>query len=213
VCRRKGDPENMLLCDNCNKGHHAYCLKPALDVIPKGDWFCVDCRPSDPLPTPVKNRRLINDEDEEELDSEDEDEEVVRRGSKKMSNLQDDEDSGEPEVCAECGFGGEVICCDSCPLVYHLLCLRPPRTRVPRGTWYCPECVNPSKKRRQQKNASKAKVTKSKPVKRKLQYSSSDEESEEEEEIADETNGEENDETGELFVNTYLYYIRLVTMQ
>jgi len=32
LCRRKGDAENMLLCDGCNKGHHAYCLKPALEV-------------------------------------------------------------------------------------------------------------------------------------------------------------------------------------
>lgn len=32
VCRRKGDPEKMLLCDTCNKGHHIYCLKPALEV-------------------------------------------------------------------------------------------------------------------------------------------------------------------------------------
>lgn len=32
VCRRKGDGENMLLCDGCDKGHHLYCLKPQLKV-------------------------------------------------------------------------------------------------------------------------------------------------------------------------------------
>lgn len=32
ICRRKADPDNMLLCDGCNKGHHLYCLKPKLNV-------------------------------------------------------------------------------------------------------------------------------------------------------------------------------------
>jgi bromodomain adjacent to zinc finger domain protein 1A len=33
LCRRRTDPDNMLLCDGCNKGHHLYCLKPKLSVI------------------------------------------------------------------------------------------------------------------------------------------------------------------------------------
>lgn len=32
ICHRQRDPENMLLCDECNKGHHMYCLKPKLTV-------------------------------------------------------------------------------------------------------------------------------------------------------------------------------------
>ena len=32
ICRRKSDPDNMLLCDGCDKGHHIYCLKPKLKV-------------------------------------------------------------------------------------------------------------------------------------------------------------------------------------
>lgn len=32
ICRRQKDSENMLLCDNCNLGHHLYCLKPKLTV-------------------------------------------------------------------------------------------------------------------------------------------------------------------------------------
>ena len=38
ICRRKGDAEKMLLCDGCDKGHHMYCLKPPLTVVPEGDW-------------------------------------------------------------------------------------------------------------------------------------------------------------------------------
>lgn len=32
ICRRKADAENMLLCDECDKGYHVYCLKPKLKV-------------------------------------------------------------------------------------------------------------------------------------------------------------------------------------
>lgn len=32
LCRSNKDEDVMLLCDNCNKGHHIYCLKPKLKV-------------------------------------------------------------------------------------------------------------------------------------------------------------------------------------
>ena len=33
----------ILLCDSCDDGWHASCLRPALMVIPEGDWFCPAC--------------------------------------------------------------------------------------------------------------------------------------------------------------------------
>ena len=38
ICRRKGDPEKMLLCDGCDKGSHMHCLRPPLTAVPEGDW-------------------------------------------------------------------------------------------------------------------------------------------------------------------------------
>lgn len=35
ICRRKNDPEQTLLCDQCNKGWHMYCLKPKVTKIPE----------------------------------------------------------------------------------------------------------------------------------------------------------------------------------
>jgi len=32
ICRRRGNPELMLLCDGCDRGHHTYCLKPPMKV-------------------------------------------------------------------------------------------------------------------------------------------------------------------------------------
>merc|ERR1712018_1132355 len=40
ICRKKSDPEKMLLCDGCDRGHHLYCLKPKLKKIPEDDWYC-----------------------------------------------------------------------------------------------------------------------------------------------------------------------------
>ena len=39
-----GDRENhLLLCDNCDKGHHSFCLRPILFRVPSGPWLCPSC--------------------------------------------------------------------------------------------------------------------------------------------------------------------------
>lgn len=43
-CGKKDHPEWILLCDGCDNGWHCSCLRPALLVIPEGDWFCPPCQ-------------------------------------------------------------------------------------------------------------------------------------------------------------------------
>lgn len=46
VCEHCGSgeqPEWILLCDKCDAGYHASCLKPVLFLVPEGDWFCPPC--------------------------------------------------------------------------------------------------------------------------------------------------------------------------
>lgn len=43
--------------------------------------------------------------------------------------------------CEACGFGGEIMMCDFCNVVYHLTCLSPPLFTAPEGLWRCPGCV------------------------------------------------------------------------
>lgn len=43
------------------------------------------------------------------------------------------------DVCSVCGLGGDIVCCDDCPMGYHLQCLGLPS--IPRGEWFCPACV------------------------------------------------------------------------
>ncbi len=44
------------------------------------------------------------------------------------------------DVCATCFLGGSLLCCDYCPLVYHLGCLRL-KTEPSSATWACPSCT------------------------------------------------------------------------
>merc|ERR1711993_75860 len=55
ICRRKTDPEKMLLCDGCDRGHHLYCLKPKLKKIPDDDWYCTECKPKMRIRSPKRN--------------------------------------------------------------------------------------------------------------------------------------------------------------
>ncbi|CAK9304282.1 unnamed protein product [Gordionus sp. m RMFG-2023] len=59
ICRKKNNPEQLLLCDGCNKGHHTYCVKPKIKKIPDGDWFCPSCKKS-LLPSTNKKIRQYN---------------------------------------------------------------------------------------------------------------------------------------------------------
>ena len=45
------------------------------------------------------------------------------------------------DQCALCTEGGELLCCDTCPLAYHVSCAYPPLRRIPRGNWACQVCT------------------------------------------------------------------------
>lgn len=43
VCRKDDDEDKMLLCDDCDKGYHIFCLSNPLKAVPPGDWICDPC--------------------------------------------------------------------------------------------------------------------------------------------------------------------------
>ena len=43
ICLRGDNGTAMLLCDECNRGYHMYCLDPPLTAIPKSQWYCPPC--------------------------------------------------------------------------------------------------------------------------------------------------------------------------
>ena len=53
------------------------------------------------------------------------------------ASLGDSEDSSEEsdeheDYCHTCGEDGDLICCDTCPLVFHTVCHQPPLRNIPR---------------------------------------------------------------------------------
>ncbi|CAL9701644.1 unnamed protein product [Knipowitschia caucasica] len=44
------------------------------------------------------------------------------------------------DFCAVCLIGGELLCCDTCPKVYHLTCHIPQLLSFPSGDWVCSLC-------------------------------------------------------------------------
>ncbi|XP_047994277.1 bromodomain adjacent to zinc finger domain protein 1A [Leguminivora glycinivorella] len=125
LCRRKTDPDNMLLCDGCNKGHHLYCLKPKLTKVPDGDWFCEQCRPKER--TPRKRRKII--------------EEPINDDSE--SNSSESEGELDLGLCGACGSGGELAAtCRACSARYHAECVAAPPSRQAKR-WICRACQAP----------------------------------------------------------------------
>lgn len=45
------------------------------------------------------------------------------------------------EVCEICDAGGDLLCCDTCNLVFHLFCLKPRMMAIPKGQWSCVYCI------------------------------------------------------------------------
>ncbi|CAO1944184.1 unnamed protein product, partial [Urochloa humidicola] len=39
----------------------------------------------------------------------------------------------------------EIVMCDRCDEAYHIYCMKPPRTSVPKGDWYCESCTKARK--------------------------------------------------------------------
>lgn len=42
-CGSGDKPEELLLCDKCDKGFHMKCVRPIVVRVPIGSWFCPKC--------------------------------------------------------------------------------------------------------------------------------------------------------------------------
>lgn len=71
---------------------------------------------------------------------------MTTRPSKKAHHAAADEDTANQLECFVCKDGGDLLCCDFCPLVYHTYCLSPPLAEIPEGDWKCPQCEKAAEK-------------------------------------------------------------------
>ncbi|KAI4307072.1 hypothetical protein L6164_030302 [Bauhinia variegata] len=63
-CERCGSgesPAELLLCDQCDRGYHLFCLTPVLVSVPKGSWFCPTCSKTKKLKSfPLVQTKIID---------------------------------------------------------------------------------------------------------------------------------------------------------
>lgn len=102
---------------------------------------------------PQKKRRIFKLETSDDESSEQSDDNkpepvqsvqdiVVNGHDEEITEMEDEEldESQNVDVCTKCGTEGTLLCCDTCPGMYHLECADPPLRRVPRGQWLCHKC-------------------------------------------------------------------------
>ena len=151
ICRSTDDPDTMLLCDGCDQEYHMHCLDPPLRSIPKGKWFCPNCRKAAGGKAAAANSKK--------------DKSSSKSASSKSKGSRDRSSSGsskkakaaapalvytfvEPEmpadygICKKCHINeGDPLLCDRCDDAYHLQCASPPLDIVPEGDWFCGPCL------------------------------------------------------------------------
>ena len=117
---------------------------------------CVTSRPEGSCVCPclkcsvVGGDQLGDDSETSSLQLEEEVVAVPQSASDAEYGQEEDEEEEEEEMegsegehadyCFICKDGGQLLCCDHCPLAYHLSCLVPPLKQIPKGDWSCPRC-------------------------------------------------------------------------
>ena len=91
----------------------------------------------DDVTQPEDEQEDEEEEEEEDDDDDDDDDEV----SEQESSQDMGSDGEHTDFCFLCKDGGELLCCDTCPLAFHLKCLFPPMKAIPDGQWSCPRCM------------------------------------------------------------------------
>ncbi|MBN3307003.1 TRI33 ligase, partial [Amia calva] len=61
------------------------------------------------------------------------------------ANSDNKDDDPNEDWCAVCQNGGDLLCCEMCPKVFHLTCHVPTLLSFPSGEWICTFCRNLSK--------------------------------------------------------------------
>lgn len=110
------DPESIQ-CKACDNHFHLTCNYPPLDTKPKGGaarvWKCTTCKESNAplLEQYVAAPKTLN--------------------KKKLKLFEGEHD----DDCYICFNGGELVCCDFCPKVFHRDCHIPALPAIPTGIW------------------------------------------------------------------------------
>ncbi|KAJ7344438.1 hypothetical protein JRQ81_000388 [Phrynocephalus forsythii] len=91
----------------------------------------------------LEEKRIPTNQVTEQVSVPSVDQRLTSSGMKKSGLTQKEKQPIENEdFCAVCLNGGELLCCDYCPKVFHLSCHIPALLSFPVGEWVCTLCRN-----------------------------------------------------------------------
>ncbi|KAM6980636.1 tripartite motif-containing protein 66 [Aplochiton taeniatus] len=141
------ESDSDMQSDQAPESHGSTESGPELEMDPEEDTFD-EPRPlrsdqeGESPPGPAQRAMLMANpgplrgcEGEEEEEDKEEEEVVGEQLSGEGQVEMESED-----FCAVCLIGGELLCCDRCPKVFHLSCHVPALLSFPTGDWVCTLC-------------------------------------------------------------------------
>ena len=161
ICKATDDPETMLLCDGCDLEYHCRCV--GLRSIPKGKWFCPNCRKTAGGKAAASSNK--KDKSGKSGSSKSKGGSKASGGSKKgkaaapalVYTYVEPELAADYGICKKCHINeGDPLLCDRCDDAYHLHCAQPPLDTVPEGDWFCGPCLEEVKEEEEAKRRKKA---------------------------------------------------------
>uniref|UniRef100_A0A7S4JTF4 PHD-type domain-containing protein n=1 Tax=Paramoeba aestuarina TaxID=180227 RepID=A0A7S4JTF4_9EUKA len=107
-----------MVCKKCENFWHISCVKTSVKIDEDGTWLCSNCLIVGQVQFFISFFSLLH-------------------FSPHPFHSQEEND-----LCAKCGERGELLCCDTCPRVFHLSCHDPPLSSVPEEeVWQCQYCT------------------------------------------------------------------------
>ncbi len=82
-----------------------------------------------------------NSEPTDEYSSSSQSDENDEENEDQEENDMIDSEGEHTDYCCACKDVGQLLCCDRCPLAYHLECAFPPLKKIPEGEWLCQKCI------------------------------------------------------------------------
>ncbi|CAM9360537.1 unnamed protein product [Scytosiphon promiscuus] len=170
VCNTRGTVTDMVKCiyEGCGGKYHLRCLLPVVDEVPKGQWYCPDCREKKRVFG--CNGCMQNDRPSKILQCDGPkcgleyhygclDPPLDKVPTTKWWYCPDCVRTDNQVGCRVCKNDvdyDKLLKCDGpgCELEWHTYCLKPPINIVPKGDFFCPYCKAKQKvdfeKKRQQ---------------------------------------------------------------
>ncbi|KAL0391770.1 UNVERIFIED_CONTAM: PHD finger protein EHD3 [Sesamum radiatum] len=139
-CKLKADGRNCLVCDSCEEMYHISCIEPPVKEIPSRSWYCAKCTAKgteSPHEYCTACERL--NASRSPFDENEKDDFMYGKVAAELEESSNELVANEGELASPTDDDKTVLC-DGCDHAYHIYCMQPPHSAIPRGKWFCQEC-------------------------------------------------------------------------